>query len=831
MNTPSNTKHPLLPSQDTQESSSTTPMSSHSVMPGDAATNVKSTAADTSEKDTVNLLLEELKFGVMDGQDTRLLEEKLLIMRVSQEKITAIKHYALARKQEREKVDTLLSHGVCSEGMQQYWQELSTLPPDKERNDAKNRKNAKKTALGRIRFHFRKELESCCRQQGASAAAHLLDQVRTLYGEKAVKDIAILPAWCETEPPLPSLVRGTVHTLSSRTPVMEWDIYIDESGSRFSDREEGTEGCVVAVCVPQGSPLPNLENFHSTEASPADVIQHCNELLQSNVGILGFTVSALGIQGEQGWLQAIRQLVLWVWRLLPLHPEGHTVFLRFHVEQRNVFGNTLATALGEKILTTEMEHEDAERAQHMSLASFAFEKKEAPMLAWADVVAYLWNSSDPALQQRFRESGLLNTCLVSFNSHIVDICESIAKGDVPDGAAWIDLMKVKSAEGTLIQWALARLQQQCEAEPKLWEPYARAMEDYLAGKQYDMKVLEGMSRWLRPMNSPGLVAEFFWNAAELARCNHQGDVDSPAFHHAVAELNRLTPKMRMRDPIAPVRVALRLASALSNIFQFAQAEDQLQKWDPRKGGRLTESELWDGKIWSSLGQYRAFQGDNAAAIPLFHKALACFAAWAEADEDDAQKQQEQTYTYLAIATMDSPDGDADRVRAYVEKAVGMSVAGAVTHWGNDPLADSRYQHYLLARYLAYRGTDAERADYRRFSHLWTLPDQGFGVGHPWPQIQYFRWRMVGESDAALRQGVATSLAQTRGSDHDPTVKFIWAAIAISMGELDPRKKDVQDMLRELGTQLPGAEAVVQQLLEATPGDALLAQRVLPFNFC
>ena len=52
-----------------------------------------------------------------------------------------------------------------------------------------------------------------------------------------------------------------------------------------------------------------------------------------------------------------------------------------------------------------------------------------------------------------------------------------------------------------------------------------------------------------------------------------------------------------------------------NALDFAKAEERLAQWNPINGGRLTGTALWDGKIFSSFGQYRAFQIDQVYRLP------------------------------------------------------------------------------------------------------------------------------------------------------------------------------------------------------------------------
>ena len=233
---------------------------------------------------------------------------------------------------------------------------------------------------------------------------------------------------------------------------------------------------------------------------------------------------------------------------------------------------------------------------------------------------------------------------------------------------------------------------------------------------------------------------------------------------------------------------------------------------------------------SSLGQYRAFQHDRLGAAHCFREALAQFASIASVNVEESKQQMAQTGTYLAIVSMDTPDFPVDDLQSIMEKTLGMSVLQALKEVVANPLQVSRYRHYLLTRYLVCKGRQEEKALYLRGSGQWCQPDLGFQVGHPWPQIQYFRWLLTDPEDRDLRRALQKSLYPAKGEGVMPTVDCIVAAIAISMGILDPKKDSVRAMLLRLSAVLPEADCI-QQMLYAKPGDAYLAKRLLPFNFC
>ncbi|MCR5259520.1 MAG: hypothetical protein K6E40_15355, partial [Desulfovibrio sp.] len=279
-------------------------------------------------------LLNQIQYATEDGRDTSLLEKDLCLIAGGsaewKERIAVARRRGEKARMERSRLDDILKDGVCSQAMKGYWRELPSRAGWFVRKAARM-----------IVWRFRKELEASFKKSGLQAAEALLLEARRIFGA-AVEGVSIPDAWrSSASRQIPDVVRGTEHTLYSRRPVQEWDVYIDETGLSFSESEAGTEGRVVAVCVPQGLRLPDLGSFHSTDAPLPEVLAKFNILLESRCGILGFTRSALGTRAEEGWLQSIRELVKWVWRLIPVQENGHPVGLRFHVEQRSAYSSRL----------------------------------------------------------------------------------------------------------------------------------------------------------------------------------------------------------------------------------------------------------------------------------------------------------------------------------------------------------------------------------------------------------------------------------------------------------------------------------------------------------
>lgn len=757
-------------------------------------------------------LLKDIQYATEAGQDTAPLEKMLRDLTENdpqwEERLITARRKGENARREREHLEKLLQNDLLSEAVRRYWRELP------QRAGWFKRKAEKQ-----VRWIAGKQLQRLAARDGRRAA-HWLAEAQRFYGDVLAGLELPQPAH------LPVIPTGTEHRLTHMPPAQRWFIYIDESGQSFSTAEGGSEGHVVAVCTRDGERLPDLK-LHCTEAPTARVLDAFATLLRQPCGILGLPQSSLNIQSREGWLQSVRELVKWVWRLLPLPDNGQPSQLLLYIEQRAQYSGEVKTGFGGNMFQAELTREAPDRAEKISIQQIEFVGKDDPLCAWADVAAYCWQSTQPEIRKAVKESGLIDACLLRPSASTLSICHDVMTGKNPDAAGWRHLVEAGLRPDLLVSRALDVLQRRCLADVSLWQPYVQAMQDYLLGKRYELPVLEGMAQWLSPMRSDDLVTNFFWLSARLAHLNHRGDAASDDLNEVKHRLLLLAPQMGTLDPVAELHVALRLAVSDANAFDFARAEARLAFWNPDAEGRLTGSALWDGKILSSLGQYRAFQRDLAGACRLFRQALEHFS---HLPEDEARRQSSQTRTYLAIAAMDRPDIEDEEARRLVEAALDADIPSfAARMAGTDGMTD-RYGHYLLTRYLSRRGTPEERAIYLAKRQRWTRWGSGFSAGHPWPIIQYHRWLMTDRDDADLRNALAGSLQQALGTEGLTVEVIVWA-IALSMGVLHAHAENVSGHLHRLAAMLPDSEPIVRQLLAAESPDARLAQRVLPFNYC
>lgn len=764
-------------------------------------------------------LLKKIRFAIRDGQDSAAMEKELLFLvdhapEWEQKLQTTIKEANNFRK-ERIVFASLLRKGACHPDTVAYWRDIPT-----------KRSWFITRAQKDLRWHVNKTLERISVQKGTQAAAAFQNAIQRNYPD--LVGVMLPEVWAKPKSQLPTVPEDTLHTLPHLPPSREWRVYIDETGLRFSADESGAPGKVVAVCLPHDVTLPDLPGFHCTEKPAGTVIDNLCTLLRSPAGIVGFSSLDMGIQGSNGWLQAVRELIKWVWRLLPL-PEEHST-IHVYMEQRTDYTPDLQTSLSCDMLMAELTGEDLQRSRKLRIASLTFLDKKDPQIAWADVAAYCWGSPKAEIRHALRQSGLEGTSLVTLEAPLPKVCEKILANGIPTGAEWQALISHADAAKPrgLASHALEHLQARCRKDPALWVEYVRAMHQYLLGKDYTLSVLDRMGGWFPPMKDSDLTTEFCWQLSRLAHLNHLGDADSEELLSVKCRLAELTPSIRTIDATAALHAALRLAVSDANAFDFRTAEARLATWNPLAGGSLTGTALWDGKILSSLGQYRAFQNDATGATYFFRQALDCFATL---PPEEAQRQAPQTRTYLAIAEMDRPDADEAAVRTLVEEALGCDISKAVATFAQPGCAGCRYQHHLLVRYLARRGSEAERAPYLKQQAHWTRIEAGFQKGHPWPLIQYYRWLMTDPEDRPSRKAIANTLGTAMGPANMPTLEVILYALALSMGLFSADNAAVCGNLLKLEARIPAASPIIRQMLVPGWSDPWLATRLLPFNYC
>ncbi len=667
------------------------------------------------------------------------------------------------------------------------------------------------------------------------------------------------------------LAPGEAHpnSLAHLPPAPQWTVYIDESGERF-DTETDTLtsrsielGRLVALAVPAGTRLPPLQNFHGTEASTAQVDTVVQRLLQSRVGILGFTVQDHSSR-HQYWLGHVQHLVRWVLLQLPAPTESDAPCqVEVLIEQRENYRPDHDLHFMQRVLESEMRALDPERFARLEL-TIGFMDKHHPHNGYVDALAYTWGSPSKASQDRYEKSALCGHCLIEAQSDTPHhLYQALSRQGRLNERDWYALCSAASAapEQGLLARELQRIGADCSTgthpDVATWSAYLAHVQQRLHSKDYRLGELGHALAWLerhapQGQRLPGLL-ELQLHSARLASTNHQGKADA----QQLGKCLDLALQLRDEAPELACEVLLRLVSATTNQFEFDALQGTVQDWlaQPHGGCGLALR----GKLHSSLGQMHAFAGHSAPALQAFAQAQECL----QRLSDPAQRQREQLQTqqYALIARLDALTAgpgqpDPQQADAFVAdliahlhqvgcKGDAPAISRSLAHSGQE----RRYPHHLWLRALvALPGhpTLAEaRAAYLQQDGQWQVePD------HPWPLICAYRAWLLHDAgrSAQAAQEMALAIGLCTEPGHGLTLRWmaeVLRALAQRLG-LARHAPDPE----QARTLQPGAaeraelHALLQALLPQAPHQELASftdpgaahtlwqhlARCLPFNF-
>lgn len=667
------------------------------------------------------------------------------------------------------------------------------------------------------------------------------------------------------------LAPGEAHpnSLAHLPPAKHWTVYIDETGERFDDdaRElalrDQTLGRLVALAVPAGTELPPLPGFHGTDASATQVDTVVQRLLQSPVGILGFTVQDRSSR-HQYWLGHVQHLVRWVLLQLPAPTESDAPCqVKVLIEQRDDYRPDHDLHFMQRVLESEMRALDPQRFARLAL-TLGFMSKQHPHNGYVDALAYTWGSPSNASQDRYKKSALRGHCLIETPTDTPHhLYQALSRQGRLNERDWYALCSAASAapEQGLLARELQRIGADCSTgthpDVATWSAYLAHVQQRLHSKDYRLGELGHALAWLerhapQGQRLPGLL-ELQLHSARLASTNHQGKADA----QQLGKCLDLALQLRDEAPELACEVLLRLVSATTNQFEFDALQGTVQDWlaQPHGGCGLALR----GKLHSSLGQMHAFAGHSAPALQAFAQAQECL----QRLSDPAQRQREQLQTqqYALIARLDALTAgpgqpDPQQADAFVAdliahlhqvgcKGDAPAISRSLAHSGQE----RRYPHHLWLRALvALPGhpTLAEaRAAYLQQDGQWQVePD------HPWPLICAYRAWLLHDAGRSARaaQEMALAIGLCTEPGHGLTLRWmaeVLRALAQRLG-LARHAPDPE----QARTLQPGAaertelHALLQALLPQAPHQELASfadpgaahtpwqhlARCLPFNF-
>lgn len=626
--------------------------------------------------------------------------------------------------------------------------------------------------------------------------------------------------------PCAKLHGNDIRTLKPRN---KWTLLVDETGTDFissaqtrSD-EDRRLGRMVGLLLPRNHGLPNLKKgWHAVDKGLAEIDRTLQMVLNAECGIFGISVKSIPMSPKERWAQLIRSLLDWIVRLIPFDGKTHIQVL---VEQRAMYTSGQNWRLMADMIQYDLGLTFPDRAENIDLNIQVIDKQGHPCNGYVDAIAYTWAQGSHASKIRLQESGLENTCLLSFYPDLLlQNWNAYCRGQQMEPLEWSDLVAEPGADDPvcLATTLLDALGHECAKNARLWETYVQQCISLAHGKAVVLEALARQVAWLDRFKPKGSQIpkplQLIWLTVRLASANHHGNTEIAE----IKELGSLSNDLYLENAPLVCNADLHRAVQHTNRFEFAQASVPLKRWencDPAVPGLR-----YRAQVLSSMGQHRAFSGENKKAVQYFDQAIDAFKQLS----DGGTSEIEQTGTYRLIAMMDETEYSDETVTEEF-----ISLFGTIDFdrdiVGTDD-ASRKYTHHLLLRYLVHRGNPAVEKEYLDKQAYWRT-----GTGHPWPLIQAYRALLLKKqrnNEKALEtmlEGAVLAFEPGQGA----TVRFIGTclrAISHSWGDDWTEGKKV---LEALETGLPAAAnrlQIITGFLDE-PFDGLeLLKKTLPFNF-
>lgn len=636
--------------------------------------------------------------------------------------------------------------------------------------------------------------------------------------------------------------------LRTLEPAETWTIYLDETGADFDSMVERPVnptrvGRVVALAVPDGVEFADCGGFHATERSFAEVDEVLQRVLDAPVGILGFSVMDDSARHKY-WIGHVFHLVRWLLLQLPVPTDDRRCRVRILIEERDAYGPSTDLKAVAQALESEMAALDPERYNELSL-EMSFMDKNHPMNGYVDVVAFTWGSSDRLNRDRLRKSQLQGHCFINAEERSLHhLFLALTQGAPLASADWYALCAAADEqEGSFLHRELDRLGKAMVRFPQQWELYLAEVQMRLTSKQYSLADLGSAIAWLQQYADqsqaiPGTL-RLQLDSGDLTLANHRGQIQDELVFRCLEWVRKL-------EDEAPQLVAeglLRMASTMTNNFQFNVLEEVIEAWLAKPvavAGLLNY-----GKLQSTRGQMHAFSGDPFEAVTCFEAAAASFARLS--DPRQVTRETHQTGIYEMIARMDAmpfgahggePHDKVEIVLDAIRQLLDNREPEAISRWLSASDQAWRFEHHLWLRAMTRFPLELAGA---RAAYLDNRDKWKSGSDHPWPLILAYRaWLLkdAGETTEA-RSRIDAAVAACLLDDHGVTLKWmalVLEALAQAIGV--PLAGSDEAIGAELCKSLQHApwEALAEFAAEATQGGIPPARiwahldRCLPFNF-
>ena len=721
-------------------------------------------------------------------------------------------------------------------------------------------------AKGRLVFKVKQELLEVLGAGGEDAAQKLLVEAREskLYDRKMIKTLELaLEREIEyklnshnkySHPSEQTKVHAALidnqhpNCLRALQPADTRTIYVDETGSEFDPTIElppakGQTGRVVALAVPEGVELADCSGFHAKDRTFAEVDAMLQRILDAPVGILGFSVLD-NTARHRYWIGHVLHLIRWTLLQLPVPTDGRRCQVSILIEQRGSYKPETNLKVLSQTLVSELGKLDPQRFAGLSL-EMCFMDKNHPMNGYVDVVAFTWGSSSKSSKDRLRKSQLLGHCFINANERSLHHLFLALTRDGPLASAdWYVLCAATDGqEGSFLNRELERLGKTMASYPRQWEMYLAEVQMRLTSKQYSLAELGSAIAWLQKYADqsqmiPGTL-RLQLDSSDLTLANHRGQIQSKLLFSCLEWVKKLEDEA----PQLVVETLLRMASTMTNNFQFNALEKEFEAWLAKPVAVATL--LNYGKLQSTRGQMHAFSRNPIEAVACFEAAAASFARLS--DPLQVTRETHQTGIYEMIARMDAMPFDARGSEQQNKIAIVLDAIRKLLR-NDEPEVISRrlsasdqanrFEHHLWVRAMAHfpRELAGARAAYLDNREKWKN-----GSDHPWPLILAYRaWLLKDAGDTSeARSQIDAAVAACLLDDHGVTLKWmalVLETLAQAIGV--PLGGSNEVAVAELRKSLQHApwQGLAEFTADATQGGMPSARiwahldRCLPFNF-
>lgn len=671
------------------------------------------------------------------------------------------------------------------------------------------------------------------------------------------------------QPPNYDPASSNPHFIGNLAPCSKWTIMVDESGSDFSDRvfmesvKKNEKGHFVALLIPQGSNLPPLGMFHSTEAAPRAVAGNLDKLLHTNspCGIIGITLDGMAKVHVDYWYNGLERLFDLILRLLPI--KGEKTTLDIYVEARGSSKPEMVQRSLDSSLYR-MAKVDQDRALAFNANATMISKtnsRDPVFSAWngyVDAVAYSWCCSNNDLRSILLQYGLFGTCLMEGSSqNLYEVIDDVKCGRLPAPERWSELLLLPtvSSPDSLAAKLLADIGGILHQSPSEWIVYLNHLVAHLDSKAINMRTLGKQISFLKkyqPDESdlpPRL--QLLWLTAKLAESNHRGAIIVEAFD----KFKNLVRELYEEDAPLTCYATLHLAVNYTNAYRFEEAQAVVENYLRLISNASWGKELPPGvhsifdllipgpdiehasfaaipglryfaQLISSHGQHEAFLGNNKDAIRFFCEANRLFAKLS--DRVEAKKEISQTSAYLLTSLMDLEKPDSELFNATLKSYFGDNLASAASRLAVSDKSEDKYRLHILLRYiLSGKAPDSIKSAVLSQKALWKTDS-----GHPWEMIEFYRGLLL--STPAERMNHLKK-ARELCAGNDATLHVIEAVI---LGTILLEDSSVlphyHALIAKCVSELPELGEKRIAILRDQPRKRLpaleLAKIILPFNF-